>query len=54
MYTNLSGRGRMGRSAAPNFYFGTPSIYAKRMELRVDEIWYTGRHVTVLWLRGHV
>ena len=34
-------------STAPNFYFGTPSIYPKLIELGV-EIWYASRHLQVL------
>jgi len=30
---NFSARGRLGRSAAPTFYFWTPSISQKVMEL---------------------
>jgi len=32
-YKNLSARGRLGRSAAPNLYFGTPSISPELIEL---------------------
>jgi len=35
---NSSTRGRLGRSAAPNFYFGTPSISTKVIEPEVG-IW---------------
>ena len=46
---NVSARGRLGRSAAPNVYFGTRSISPKLIKLPVD-IWYAGGCVQALQL----
>ena len=47
---NLSARGRLGRSAAPNFFFLGPPPYPRNEWSYDVEIWYTGRHLQVLWL----
>jgi len=45
----LPARGRLGRSAAPNFHFETPPYLRNEWSSEV-EIWYTGRHLQVPWL----
>jgi len=39
----LSAKGRLGISANPTFYFGTPSM--KLIELQKVEIWYAGMYL---------
>jgi len=41
LYKNLSAKWHMARSEAPNYYFGSPSISPKLIELGI-EIWCAG------------